>query len=65
MADNLEVKEVVVEDQRYVVCRNPAEAKKDALAGAAILEKLETTLAHGPQAVIANKWSRGSKALPR
>ncbi len=72
MADNLEVKEVVVEDRRYVVCRNPAEAKKDALARTAIIEKLETTLAHGPKAVIANKGfarfitvQRGSVSINR
>jgi hypothetical protein len=62
----------VVEDRRYVVCRNPAEAKKDALARTAIIEKLETTLAHGPKAVIANKgfarfitMQRGSVSINR
>ena len=55
VADNLEVKEVVVEGRRYVVCRNPEEARKDALARAAILAKLEAALAHGPKAVIGNK----------
>ena len=55
VADNLEVKEVVVEGRRYVVCRNSAEAKKDAAAREAILAKLEATLHHGPKAVIGNK----------
>jgi len=55
VADNLEVKEVVVEGRRYVVCRNPEEAKKDAAAREAILTKLEATLHHGPKAVIGNK----------
>jgi len=55
VADNLEVKEVGVEGRRYVVCRNPDEARKDAAARTAILAKLETTLAHGPKAVIGNK----------
>ncbi len=32
VAGNLEVKEVVVDGRRYVVCRNPVEAKKDAAA---------------------------------
>lgn len=55
IADNLEVKEVTVDDRRYIVCRNPEEARKDALARAAILAKLSATLAHGPKAVIGNK----------
>ncbi len=55
VADNLEVKEVVVDGRRYVVCRNPDEARKDARARSAILAKLEATLAHGPKAVIGNK----------
>ena len=55
MAPNLEVKEVVVADRRYVVCRNPAEAAKDAAAREAVLAKLEDALAHGPKSVIGNK----------
>ena len=54
VADNLEVKQVEVEGRRYVVCRNPIEAKKDAAAREAILEKLEAALAHGPKAVMGN-----------
>lgn len=54
VADNLEVKQVEVEGRRYVVCRNLIEAKKDALARQAILNKLEQTLAHGPKAVVSN-----------
>jgi len=55
VADNLEVKEVVVEGRRYVVCRNPHEAKKDAAAREAIVEQLERALEQGPKAVVANK----------
>ncbi len=54
VADNLDVKEVVVEGRRYVVCRNSIEAKKDAAAREAILAKLEQALAHGPKTVIGN-----------
>lgn len=55
VVDNLEVKEVWVEDRRYIVCRNPIEAEKDAAARQAILGKLEQTLAtQGPKAVIGN-----------
>jgi len=55
VADNLEVKEVLVEDRRYVVCRNPAETTKDAAAREALLAKLEAALEHGPKSVISNK----------
>lgn len=52
--DNLEVKEVRVGDRRYIVCRNPIEARKDAEARAAIVAHLEETLAHGTKAVVGN-----------
>ena len=41
---NLEVKEVQVGGRRYVVCRNPVEAQKDAAAREAILDKLRQTI---------------------
>src|SRR5260370_26954964 len=50
---SLQVKEVQVGDQRYIVWRNLDEAKKDAAARAAILAKLERTLEHtGPKTVL-------------
>lgn len=56
VADNLEVKEVVVGEKRYIVCRNPHEQIQDAAAREAILAKLEATLKqHGPKSVIGNK----------
>jgi hypothetical protein len=56
VADNLEVKEVRVGERRYVVCRNPIEAKQDAADRAALLTKLRQTLAHdGPKAVVGNR----------
>ena len=55
VADNLEVKEVLVEDRRYVVCRNPVEAEKDAAARDTLLAKLQAALDHGPKSVIGNK----------
>ena len=55
VADNLEVKDVVVNGRRYVVCRNPQEAEKDRLAREAILAKFEQALAHGPKSVIGNR----------
>lgn len=70
---SLQVKEVHVADQRYIVCRNLDEAKKDAAAREAILAKLEHTLAHaGPKAVIGNVGfkrfvtvAKGSVAIDR
>jgi len=54
--ESLEVKEVRVDERRYVVCRNEQEARKDAAARAALIEKLERTLSeHGPKSVIGNK----------
>ncbi len=54
--DNLEVKEVLVGDRRYVVCRNPVEARKDKAARDALLEKLQRTISEkGPKAVIGNR----------
>jgi hypothetical protein len=56
VAPKLEVKEVRVGAHRYIVCRNPQEAVRDAAARAAILAHLQTTLqTHGPKAVIGNK----------
>jgi hypothetical protein len=54
--DNLEVKEVMVEDRRYVVCRNPAQAKKDKASREGLLEKLHKIIKQqGPKALIGNK----------
>jgi len=58
VADNLQVKAVTVEGRRYVICRNPTEAKKDAAARAAILAQLEVALHRGPKAVIGNTGFR-------
>jgi DDE family transposase len=56
VADNLEVKEVELGERRYVVCRNPIEAKHDAADRAALLAKLRATLEHdGPKAVVGNR----------
>jgi hypothetical protein len=72
VADNLEVKEVAVDDRRYIVCRNPVEAKKDAAARARIVAKLEAVLAHGPKSVFGNRGfarfvrvQRGAVSLDR
>jgi hypothetical protein len=48
------VKEVVVERRRYVVCRNEAEAAKDAAMRAAVVEGLDRQLKQGDKALIGN-----------
>jgi len=49
VAGNLEVKEVVIDDgtmrDRFVICRNPQEAERDAAVRASLLEQLETMVA--------------------
>jgi hypothetical protein len=56
VTNNLEVKEVRVGARRYVVCRNPQEASRDAASREAILEKLRQKVAkQGPKAVVGNK----------
>src|ERR687897_1360567 len=56
VADNLEVKEVRLGERRYVVCRNPIEARQDAADREALLAKLRQTLERdGPKAVVGNR----------
>ena len=52
------VKEVVVEGRRYVVCRNEAEANKDAADRKAVLDGLERQLKRGDKALIGNSAYR-------
>jgi hypothetical protein len=47
VSDNLRVKEVRVEDRRYVVCFNPDEARKDREDREATLDKIRAKLASG------------------
>lgn len=56
VADNLEVKEVRVGKQRYVVCRNPIEAAKDQAARETILAKLRERLSEkGSKTIIGSR----------
>jgi len=52
------VKEVTVSGQRYIVCRNEAEAEKDRSDRRAIVEGLEKQLKRGDKALIGNKAYR-------
>ena len=54
----LAVKEVAVEGRRYIVCRNEAEANKDAADRAAVLEGLQRQLRKGDKALIGNSAYR-------
>jgi len=55
LTDGLEVKDVRLGERRYVVCRNPAEAERDARMREGIVERLRATLSHGPKAVVGNR----------
>src|SRR3954469_18215201 len=52
------VKEVQAEGQRYIVCRNEAEAEKDAADRRAIVEALDQQLKRGDKALIGNSAYR-------
>lgn len=55
---NLHVKEVWVDERRYVVCFNPERAEKDRADRQAILTKLETKLKSGAKGLIPNTGFR-------
>jgi transposase len=52
------VKEVVLGERRYVVCRNETEANQDAADRAAVLDGLERQLKKGDKALIGNSAYR-------
>jgi hypothetical protein len=52
------IKEVQVEGRRYIVCRNEAEAEKDAADRRAIIEALDQQLKRGDKALIGNSAYR-------
>jgi len=54
----LKVKEVWVEDRRYIVCFNPEQAEKDAADREAIVESLKEKLKQGDKALVGNKGYR-------
>jgi transposase len=65
VAENLRVKEVVVEGRRYVVCENPAQAKKDRADREAILASLEDALKRGAKSLVGNRGYRKYLAVER
>ena len=54
----LQVKEVVIEGRRYVVCLNEDQAKKDAADREAIVASLREQLKHGAKSLVGNKGYR-------
>jgi hypothetical protein len=54
----LKVKEVWVNEHRYVVCKNEEEARKDGHDRAAILTALREALRHGEKSLVGNKGYR-------
>jgi len=54
----LKVKEVRIEDRRYIVCLNERQARKDAADRQAIVDSLKEQLKGGQKALIGNKGYR-------
>jgi Transposase DDE domain len=54
----LEAKQVKIGGRRYIVCRNLAEARRDAEQRSAILDGLRTKLAQGDKALVGNSGFR-------
>ena len=65
VAPNLHVKEVRVEDRRYVVCFNPEEAAKEAADRQAILAALEDKLREGAGSLVGNRGFRRFLSIER
>jgi len=62
---DLAIKQVVIAGRRYVLCRNEAQARKDAEARAALLAGLERKLAQGDKALVGNAGYRRFLAAPK
>jgi len=56
--DPLQVKEVFVEDRRYIVCYNPKEARKDARDRETKLESLREKVKKNPGSLVGNSGFR-------
>ncbi len=54
----LKVKEVLIDDRRYIVCVNSRQARKDAADRQAIIDSLTEKLQRNPKALIGNKGYR-------
>jgi hypothetical protein len=54
----LKVKEVIVNDRRYIVCLNTKQARKDATDRQAIIDSLSEKLKTNPKSLVGNKGYR-------
>ena len=63
-ATDLAVKDVKVDGQRYIVCRNPEVARKDAETRTALLADLEQKLKQGDKALVGNTGYRRFLSAP-
>ena len=54
----LKVKEVIINERRYIICHNSRQARKDKADRVAILASLKDKLKSGPKALIGNKGYR-------
>jgi transposase len=61
----LKVKEVVVDDRRYIVCVNTKQARKDAADREAIIGALQEKLKENPKSLVGNKGFRKYLAMDR
>ena len=54
----LKVKEVDLDGQRYIVCMNPSQARKEARDREAIIDSLKEQIKKGPKSLVGNKGFR-------
>jgi transposase len=64
-ASPLKVKEVWVDDRRYIVCLNEKQARKDEQDRMMIIESLKEQLKKGPKSLVGNKGYRKYLKLDR
>ena len=61
----LKVKEVTIEQRRYIVCLNERQARKDAADRRAILEALQEKIRSNPKSLVGNKGYRKYLSINR
>jgi hypothetical protein len=61
----LKVKEVMIEQRRYIVCLNERQARKDAADRQAILEALQEKIRSNPKSLVGNKGYRKYLSINR
>ncbi len=61
----LKVKEVMIEQRRYIVCLNERQARKDAADRRAILEALQEKIRSNPKSLVGNKGYRKYLSINR